>query len=192
MLCRGVSVNGASSNIALAAQRWPEPRRRAAARDPRAPAPTPGPRPGALIYWGTILNLQLSALAFHWQLGGPSLTRSPSQDSELQVVELEPLMHEKSLPVRPGATPAQEDSDDGARRVTGGPRAAPDSLRLPRLRVKCPPGPVPLAVPLPVAVARGSDSEWSGQVRFITRPKSRTMRAKRNKRSRANRTNVPK
>jgi hypothetical protein len=31
-----------------------------------------------------------------------------------------------------------------------------------------------------------------GQVRFITRPKSRTMRAKRNKRSRANRTNVPK
>jgi hypothetical protein len=32
----------------------------------------------------------------------------------------------------------------------------------------------------------------SGQVRFITRPKSRTMRAKRNKRSRANRTNVPK
>ena len=31
----------------------------------------------------------------------------------------------------------------------------------------------------------------SGQVRFITRPKSRTMRAKRNKRSRANRTNVP-
>jgi hypothetical protein len=30
------------------------------------------------------------------------------------------------------------------------------------------------------------------QVRFITRPKSRTMRAKRNKRSRANRTNVPK
>ena len=32
----------------------------------------------------------------------------------------------------------------------------------------------------------------AGQVRFITRPKSRTMRAKRNKRSRANRTNVPK
>ena len=32
----------------------------------------------------------------------------------------------------------------------------------------------------------------SGQVRFITRPKSRTMRAKRKKRSRANRTNVPK
>ena len=32
----------------------------------------------------------------------------------------------------------------------------------------------------------------SGQVRFITRPKSRTMRAKRNKRSRGNRTNVPK
>ena len=32
----------------------------------------------------------------------------------------------------------------------------------------------------------------SGQVRFITRPKSRTMRAKRKKRSRANRTKVPK
>ena len=35
-------------------------------------------------------------------------------------------------------------------------------------------------------------SGLSGQVRFISRPKSRTMRAKRNKRSRANRTNVPK
>ena len=35
-------------------------------------------------------------------------------------------------------------------------------------------------------------TNWSGLVRFITRPKSRTMRAKRNKRSRANRTNVPK
>ena len=33
---------------------------------------------------------------------------------------------------------------------------------------------------------------WSGQVRFITRPKSRTMRAKRKKRPRANRTKVPK
>jgi hypothetical protein len=40
-----------------------------------------------------------------------------------------------------------------------------------------------------VAAARRNRS---GQVRFITRPKSRTMRAKRNKRSRANRTNVPK
>ena len=36
------------------------------------------------------------------------------------------------------------------------------------------------------------DAAMQGQVRFITRPKSRTMRAKRNKRSRANRTNVPK
>ncbi len=32
----------------------------------------------------------------------------------------------------------------------------------------------------------------SGQVRFITRPKYRLMRAKRKKRSRANRTKVPK
>ncbi len=32
----------------------------------------------------------------------------------------------------------------------------------------------------------------AGQVRFITRPKSGTMRAKRKKRSRANRTKVPK
>ncbi len=37
----------------------------------------------------------------------------------------------------------------------------------------------------------GSETR-TGQVRFITKPKSRTMRAKRNKRSRANRTNVPK
>jgi hypothetical protein len=42
--------------------------------------------------------------------------------------------------------------------------------------------------------SKWKDNARSGQVRFITRPqpKSRTMRAKRNKRSRANRTNVPK
>ncbi len=38
-----------------------------------------------------------------------------------------------------------------------------------------------------LAVAGGD-----GQVRFITRPKSRTMRVKQKKRSRANRTKVPK
>jgi len=40
--------------------------------------------------------------------------------------------------------------------------------------------------------AHRSGQVRSGQVRFITRPKSRTMRAKRKKRSRANRTKVPK
>ncbi len=51
------------------------------------------------------------------------------------------------------------------------------------------------AVELPADAAEigedgGSGQVRSGQVRFITRPKSRTMRAKRKKRSRANRTNL--
>ncbi len=43
-----------------------------------------------------------------------------------------------------------------------------------------------------LACLASSGQVRSGQVRFITRPKSRTMRAKRKKRSRAIRTKVPK
>ena len=47
-------------------------------------------------------------------------------------------------------------------------------------------------VGLEVRGAMMNTPQQKGQVRFITRPKSRTMRTKRKKRSRANRTKVPK
>ncbi len=75
----------------------------------------------------------------------------------------------------------------GTLRVAVNPRRI--SMRLPRV-----PSPSPLAVLITTQACDWSWClDWSGQVRFITRPKSRTMRAERKKkRSRADRTKVPK
>ncbi len=80
--------------------------------------------------------------------------------------------------------------DGGGHSVAAGSASRSKGTPAPPAEGRGPPRRCPGSPPMVLPKCTGTRPQ--GQVRFITRPKSRTMRAKRNKRSRANRTNVPK